>query len=48
MSNLIIQAAIDYDMDEYIVEKIYDKYYERGEFYEQLEKFITNRSAYLF
>lgn len=44
----IKQTAFDYDMEEYIVEKIYLKYYESGTFYDELEKYISNRSSYLF
>jgi len=47
-SEFIKQTALDYDIEEYIIEKIYLKYYESGTFYDELEKFISNRSNYLF
>lgn len=47
-SGFISQTANDYDIEEYIVEKIYNKYYESGEFYDELEKFVSNRSSYIF
>lgn len=42
--SLINQAARDYDMEVHQVQNIYDRYFESGEFYEALERFIENRA----
>lgn len=40
MTGFIIQTAIDYDVDESIVESIYEKWNDSGLFYEKLEEHI--------
>lgn len=47
MSNkrgFIAQTARDYDMDEYIVETYYYRYFNEGTFYEKLEEYVRERA----
>lgn len=44
MSSFIKQTACDYDMEEHQVQSIYDKWFEKGLFYEKLEEFIKERN----
>ena len=45
--NFIKQTAHDYDMSEFQVLVIYDKWNEKGLFYEKLEEFIKQRATAL-
>lgn len=47
MKNYIIQTAHDYDMSEFQVLAIYDKWNEKGLFYDKLEEFIKQRAVAL-
>lgn len=42
--SLINQTAIDYDMEVHEVRNIYNRYFNSGEFYTELEKFIELRA----
>lgn len=42
--NFIIQTAHDYDMPEHLVHSIYEKWNDKGLFYEKLEEFIKQRA----
>jgi len=46
MKNYFIkQTEFDYDMSEFQVQMIYDKWNHKGLFYEKLEEFIKQRST---
>jgi hypothetical protein len=42
--NFIKQTARDYDMSEFQVRVYYEKYFELGTFYDELEKFVQSRA----
>jgi hypothetical protein len=42
--NFIRQTASDYDMSFDEVKSIYEKWFDKGLFYEKLEEFLSNRS----
>ena len=42
--NFIKQTARDYDMSEFQVRVFYDKYFESGTFYDELENYVQSRA----